>query len=154
LRRRIGLPEFLRRGKVRSMKALIRRTAPAFGKGPQYLAPSSLTRRTIWRMGKGCELEEGVVLVVLEQDVVEGAVGLDQVGLEEERFHLVAGDDELELIRLGGDLGGLAEGVEVAGHPGSQILGLAHVADLAPALEEVDPGGFGQGRKVHEPHRP
>jgi len=49
---------------------------------------------------------------------VEGAVGLDQVGLQEERLDLVPGDDELEGVGFGGDLGRLARGVEVAGDAG------------------------------------
>ena len=76
------------------MRVLMRRSAP---EGPVVLGPVLLHPAHHEEGGEGLvgELEEGVVLVVLEEDVVEGAVGLDEVGLEEEGLHLVPGGDEV-----------------------------------------------------------
>ena len=87
------------------------------------------------------DADVGVVLVVLEQDVVVGAVHLDEVALQREGLHLAVHQHDVEVVHLlhhGAHLGGVAAGgVEVLGHPVLQVLGLAHVDDPAAGLHQI-----------------
>src|SRR5262249_13107867 len=91
------------------------------------------------------ELAGGVVLVVPQADVVAGAVALDQVRLEDERFQIVAGDDELEVVDLADQGVRLRVAgprvLEIGAHWAWERGGLPHIDDLAlRVLVEIDPG--------------
>ncbi len=89
------------------------------------------------------DLEVGVVLVVLEADVVDGLVALDEGGLQQQRLRLVAGDDVVKCVdlldeRVDAALHAAA-GAEVGAHAGAQPAGLADVEHLpAGVLHQVD----------------
>src|ERR1700730_18200289 len=81
------------------------------------------------------QLQIKVVLVVFEPDNEAGPIVLDEVALEDERFHLVGGCDELEISCLADELGdtrGLrVAGCEVRAKAAAKTQGLADVNDLA-----------------------
>ena len=94
-------------------------------------------------------LDVGVALVVLEQDVVFGGVGLDLAGLQHQRLELALADDDVKAEGVGDHLGDLV----VVGHPlpeiladpGAQPLGLADINDLAAFVpDDIDPWQQGQ----------
>ena len=80
------------------------------------------------------ERDERVGLVVLEVGVEERRVLVDEVLLQHERLVLVLHHDVVEAVDLvdqQGDLRALVLEVHVLAHAGAQLLGLAHVDDLA-----------------------
>ena len=80
------------------------------------------------------ERDEGVALVVLEVRIEKRAVLVDEVLLQHERLVLVLHHDVVEAVDLvdqQGDLRALVLEVHVLAHAGAQLLGLAHVDDLA-----------------------
>ena len=93
-----------------------------------------LDRREDVRLGDG---DEGVALVVLVVDVEVGVVLGDEVALEHERLvlgahdHVVEGLHDLHHER---DLLALVLQGHVLAHAGAQVLGLAHVDNLALAV--------------------
>ena len=93
-------------------------------------------------------LDAQVALVVLEADVVARLVLLDEVVLEDQRFLLVAGHQGLDVLHLAHEEGHVRAAVaapQVGAHPRAQLLGLAHVNDLAAAVpHQVDAGPGGQ----------
>ena len=97
----------------------------------------------------GGQLQEGIVLVVAQDDVVAGPVLPDQGGLEHQGLELVVGHDVVE-VADGADegvgLGIVRPGLlEVRAHAALQGGRLAHVDDLGLAvLVEVDAGPIGQ----------
>ena len=101
------------------------------------------------------DLEVGVVLVVLEPDIVDRLVALDECRLEQQRLRLVRGDDVLERRDLIGERAHLrleaAPRPEVRAHARAQPLRLADVEDLAPrVLHDVDAGTLGQRARLLE----
>ena len=80
------------------------------------------------------ERDERVGLVVLEVGVEERRVLVDEVLLQHERLVLVLHHDVVEAVDLVDqqrDLRALVLEVHVLAHAGAQLLGLAHVDDLA-----------------------
>jgi hypothetical protein len=101
----------------------------------------------------GGQLEEGIMLVVPEDDVVARAVPLDQIRFEDQGLELVAGDDELEVPHLphqGVGLGVVGSRVlEVRAYASPERGRLAHVDDLPlGVLVEVDTGPVGKQREL------
>ena len=95
----------------------------------------------------GVHPHEGIALVVLQEDVIVGLVALDEGVFQHQGLKLAAGDDDVEVRHLfhhGGHLGQMLP-VEIAADPVFQLLGFAHVDDLAPGVQhDVDPGQQGQ----------
>ena len=91
------------------------------------------------------ELQVRVRLVVPQHHVVARLVLLDQVVLEDQRLELAPGDDEVEVARLGDELGDprrvLRAGLEVGAHPLAQRTRLADVDD--PSLGRPHPVAAG-----------
>ncbi len=101
------------------------------------------------REGLVREFQEGVVLVVLEEDVVVRAVLFDEVRFEHQRFDFVAGADEFEAGGFGRESPALAACLEVLVDAGAEVVGLADVdghVRLAP--EDVHAGGGGEDGQV------
>ena len=100
------------------------------------------------------DAEEQEAFVVLEEDVVAGAVLLDELRLGEGRLGFGAERDGVE-VGDGADQAaeaglGLGEGrgAEVGGDAGAQGGRLADVDDAAAAVaHEVDAGAVGEGRE-------
>jgi hypothetical protein len=97
----------------------------------------------------------GVALVVLERGIEARPVALYQVRFEYKGLGLAARNDEVYLPDPLPELRYLrtavARAVEVAGHPGAHVLGLAHVQDsVCRVLEDVDAGRSGKVRSVGE----
>ena len=92
-----------------------------------------------------------VVLVIPEDDIVPGTVLPDQVGLQDQGFHLITCEgpvDVPDLLHQSTCLGILAPS-EIAGDPVFQVHGLSHIKDLAPLIQHlIDPGGWGQGLQL------
>ena len=89
--------------------------------------------------------DEGVALVVLQQNVVAGHVPLDKGVLQNESLKLGADDDGVEPVHLGHHAAGLVVvggGVlKVLAHPIFQFYGLAHVDDLPRFVHhQIDAG--------------
>ena len=103
-----------------------------------------------WKALAG-DLDHGIALSVLEQDVVVRVVLLDQVVLEHERLVLVSRDHVVDVVypadkraRLG-----IPVGEEVAGHAPAQILRLADVDHLVvTVLHHVDAALLRQGMRL------
>jgi hypothetical protein len=87
--------------------------------------------------------DERVLLVVLEQDVVPGEVGLDLHGLQDQGLLLGGREEVIEVDDLADQGAELAAAVvprflEIGADPGAEVLGLAHVDDLSgPVLHQV-----------------
>ena len=81
------------------------------------------------------QADEGVPLVVLQQDVVAGHVPLDKGVLQHQGLELAGDEDGVEAVHLRHHvprLGGVGGAVlEILAHPVFQLLGLAHVDDPA-----------------------
>ena len=93
-----------------------------------------LDRREGVVLGDG---DVGVALVVLEVDVEVGVVLGDEVALQHQRLVLGAHDHIVEAtdhLHHQGDLGTVVRQVDVLEHARAQVLGLAHVDDLPPAV--------------------
>ena len=90
------------------------------------------------------QLQEGVVLVVTQEDVVLRAPLLDEIVLERQRLDYRVGDDELEaddIIEEGVGLRTRPVGPQVVADPVAERSGLTHVNGLASLVEvQVDPG--------------
>ena len=102
----------------------------------------------------------GVVLVVLEQDVVMRLVQLDQVAFQCQRLQIGIAQQDVKVIHLrhhGGYLGGMLLGMEIAAHAVFQVDRFAHIDDLALMLHQVAAGAVGQhgqlGSQVFAQHR-
>ena len=119
------------------------------GVGPEE-APRPLARPAVEGEPRedilGGQIDVRIALVVAQQDVVARLQGLDEVALQQQGLALGAGDRDLDV----GDLShhGLEAHVqrpgEIAPDPAAQVLGLAHVQDLALGiLHPVDPRGRG-----------
>ena len=83
----------------------------------------------------GVDAQRGVVLVILELDVVARLVQLDQRVLEDQRLLLVGGDDRLDVAQHMGEFfderARIAGGLEVVADSVFEVLGLADVDDAA-----------------------
>ena len=93
--------------------------------------------------------DEGVALVVLEEDVVAGHVLLDEGVLQHQGLELCADDDGLKIVHLPHHGLGLEVVapvlLKVLAHPVFQLLGLAHVDHAAVLpVHQVHPRGQGQ----------
>ena len=89
----------------------------------------------------------GVVLVVLEEDVVVGLVQLDEVALQDQRFEVGVDQDDVKVIDLldhGRHLGRVLARLEVRAHAVFEVLGLADIDDLSVGLHQVTSGAVGQ----------
>ena len=77
---------------------------------------------------------KGIALVVLQQDVILGAVALDQGVFQHQGLKLTGDEDGIEVVHLGHHLpglGGVAGAVlKILADPVLQLLGLAHINDL------------------------
>ena len=86
------------------------------------------------------DLDVTVPLVVFQQDVVFGGVGLDLAGLQHQRLKLRLADDDVKSEGMGdhlGDLGVMGHALpEILGHPGAQPLGLADINDLVAFIPD------------------
>ena len=96
------------------------------------------------------ELDIGIALVVLEQDVEARLALLDEVGFEGQRFALVADQDVFEIDGLAHQRAGFGVGLrgfqQVRANARAQVLGLAHVDHRTfGVLVEVNAGLGGQG---------
>ena len=90
------------------------------------------------------EADEGVALVVLQEDVVAGHVPLDEGVLQHQGLELALDEDGVEVVHLGHHGPGLLRVgrglLEVLAHPVAELLGLAHVDDLTGLIHhQVDP---------------
>ena len=94
----------------------------------------------------GGNADEGILLVVLEQDIVARFEGLDLGGLEYEGLLLGLGDDALEVGDAAHQRLELAAPVvrpllEIRTHPAAETLGLAYVYGFAvPVLHQINAG--------------
>ena len=102
-----------------------------------------------WELLVGRELQEGIVLVVPENDVVARPVLADEIRLQHQGLELVVGHDVVEV----GDLAHEGVGLRIAGacllevraDAAPQRGGLAYVQRLALGVAvEVDPRAIGQ----------
>ena len=62
----------------------------------------------------------GVVLIILEQDIVIGLVQLNQVAFQNQRFQIGAAEHDIEIVDMrnhGRDLGRVVVAMEIAPHP-------------------------------------
>ena len=112
------------------------------------------------------QADKGVALVVLQQDVVAGHVPLDEGVLQHQGLELAGDEDGVKVVHLGHHvpgLGGVGGAVlKILAHPVFQLLGLAHVDDLAGLVHhQIDAGGQGQVIGLlpqlfpcHAPHLP
>jgi len=97
------------------------------------------------------ELDVGVSFVVAQEDVEARLALLDQVVFEGQGFALIGDEDVFDVDglaheRAGLGVGGLVGGEEVRTHARAQVLGLAHIDDLAlGVLVEVAAGAGGEG---------
>mgnify|MGYP004716513263 CR=1 FL=1 len=132
--------------------SMARRVSRRPPKGPKYRAPSSsaFTRQSEPGVGgPGVQPDEGVSLVVLEQDVVARLEALDHVVLEQERLAL-AGDDRVAQVGDPGDHDPHFRALvrfrrEVGVDPPVQVFRLAHVDHLSVGAQKlVDAGRLGQ----------
>jgi hypothetical protein len=94
------------------------------------------------------DLDVGVGFIVFEQDVVLGAVLLDQVHLEQQSLQFALCDDNVKVGDTADEAASFvaeaAGGAEIGAHAVPQTLALADVEQLAlGVLPEVDAGGFG-----------
>ena len=80
---------------------------------------------------------KGIALVVLEEDVVFGAVALDEGVFQHQRLKLTGDENRVEMIHLGDHLPGLGRVrgalLKILAHPVFQLLRLAHI-DHFPGL--------------------
>ena len=95
------------------------------------------------------DLHITVALVILQQDVVLGGVGLDLACFQHQRFELALADDHIKvegMLDHLGDLGVVGNALpEILAHPGAQPLGLADVDDFIPLVpDDIDPRQQGQ----------
>jgi hypothetical protein len=100
-------------------------------------------------VGEG-ELDVGVGLVVAQQDVEARLALLDEVVFEREGFVLVGDEDVLDVDGLAHERAGFGVGLrgfkQIGAHARAQVVGLAHVDDLAlGVLVEIHAGLRGQG---------
>ncbi len=90
------------------------------------------------------EPDEGIPLVILQQDVVMGHVALDEGVFQHQGLELAGDENGVEMIHLAHHLPGLQRVggafLEVLAHPVFQLLRLAHIDDL-PGLvhHQIDP---------------
>jgi len=95
------------------------------------------------------ETEAHVLFVVAKDHVVTRLVLSDEAVLQEISLFLRVRDDALEIDRLCDDAIEVKAAVratrKVGPDPAAQVLGLAHIEDIAAEVEEdVDPGLLGQ----------
>ena len=112
------------------------------------------------------QADEGIPLVVLQQDVVARHMPLDEGVLQHQGLELAGDEDGVKVVHLGHHvpgLGGVGGAVlKILAHPVFQLLGLAHVDDLAGLVHhQIDAGGQGQVIGLlpqlfpcHAPHLP
>ena len=103
--------------------------------------------RDLWKR-MGAELEEGIGLVVPEQDVEAGLQRLDQVVFQQQGLGLGADGGGVDLHHARDHLRGARAGqipAEVRAHPLAQVTRLAHVEHGATGvLHAVDAGQCGE----------
>ena len=86
-----------------------------------------------------------VALVILEQDVVFGGVGLDLAGFQHQRLEFALADDDVKGVGVGDHLADLVVVghalAEILAHPDAQALGLADINDgVAFVPDDIHPG--------------
>ena len=91
-----------------------------------------------------------VALIILQQNVVLGAVQLDQAAFQHQRLKLAVGHNIIKILYHFHHTVDLRQvplhPSEVGGHPVFQLFGLAHIDDLAPPVpHQVNPRLHGQG---------
>ena len=88
----------------------------------------------------------GVVFVILEKDVIEGAMLLDEVAFQRECLKVGLAEHEVKIIHAADHGGHLRRmrAVEILPHAVFQIDRLADVNDLAPAFHDIAAGAFGK----------
>jgi len=90
------------------------------------------------------DLDQGIVLIVPENNIVTGPVLLDQRGLKDQGLFFGGGENGLdppEMAEHDRCFGmGRASVMGVLGQSFTQIPGLAHVENLAPTQHLIDPG--------------
>ena len=99
--------------------------------------------------GPGVQPDEGVSLVVLQQDVVPGLVALDEGVFQDQRLKLRRDENGVEVVHLRHHGSGfliVGGGVlKVLAYPVFQLLGLAYIDDLAGFVHhQIDPRQQGQ----------
>ena len=120
---------------------------PGRGEGTEVIALAVARTAVLEHPGKGVvrRHQDGRErFVVAQVDVVAGRVAFDQVGFQQQRLGLGVGGDEFHGRRLrhhAVDAVGEARRAGVAFHPLLQVLRLAHVEDVAAAVDHaVDAG--------------
>ncbi len=86
-----------------------------------------------------------VALVILEQDVVFGGVGLDLAGFQHQCLEFALADDDVKGVGVGDHLADLVVVghalAEILAHPDAQALGLADINDgVAFVPDDIHPG--------------
>ena len=100
-------------------------------------------------IGSPGQTDEGIALVILQQDVVAGHMPLDEGVFQHQGLELAGDKNGVEFVHLGHHLPGLGRVagtvLEILAHPVFQFFRLAHVNDLTRLVHhEIDAGGQGQ----------
>ena len=94
------------------------------------------------------DADVGKVLVVLEEYVVFGAVALDEVQFQRQRFHFAVNQHDVKIVHMlhhGLHLGGVVfAGLKILAHAVFQVDRLAHIDDAPLALHQVTTRRIGQ----------
>ena len=103
--------------------------------------------RTRKRIGQ-IDADIGIMLIILQKDVVMRAVALDQIAFQRECFQFAVHQNDIEIIDLFHHRAHLRRVVfrcvEILRYAVFQILRLAHVDDFALMLHQIASGRIGQ----------
>ena len=87
-----------------------------------------------WKRLPHINLQIGIVLVILQQDIVIGFMKLDQVAFQDQRFQVGLAQQDVKIIDMGNHrchFGRMGCITEIAPHPVFQVDRLAHIDNLA-----------------------
>ena len=93
----------------------------------------------------------GIMLVVLQKDVIVRHVQLDQVAFQRQRFQIGIAQQDIKIVHLrhhGRHLGRMLPRMKIAAHAVLEVHRLAHVNDLPLVLHQVAAGAVGQKREL------
>ena len=95
------------------------------------------------------DADEGIALVVLQQDIVFGLVFFDQRVFQQQSVQLGGGKNRLKMVDVGDHPPGLhrvrRQIGKILAHPAAQAFGLAHIDHCPrPVVHQIDAGQLGQ----------